>query len=65
MGQSMELELHQLRSFVAVSFSTVRAADLIVVLDAGRVLEAGSHEALMAAGGSYAELFELRARAHA
>ena len=50
---------------VSHRFSTVRAADLIVVLDAGQVVEAGSHEALMAAGGSYAELFELQARAYA
>ena len=50
---------------VSHRFSTVRAADLIVVLDAGRVVEVGSHEALIAAGGGYAELFELQARAYA
>jgi ATP-binding cassette subfamily B protein len=42
-------------------FSTVRMADRIVVLDAGRVLEAGTHAQLMALGGRYAELFELQA----
>ncbi|HTU94252.1 MAG TPA: ABC transporter ATP-binding protein [Solirubrobacteraceae bacterium] len=49
---------------VSHRFSTVRAADLIVVLDAGRVVESGSHDALMRAGGTYAELFELQARAY-
>jgi ATP-binding cassette subfamily B protein len=49
---------------VSHRFSTVRMADLIVVLDGGRVREAGGHEALMAAGGLYAELYELQARAY-
>ncbi|GJD53140.1 Putative multidrug export ATP-binding/permease protein [Methylobacterium crusticola] len=42
-------------------FSTVRRADRIVVLADGRVLEEGSHDRLVAAGGRYAELFELQA----
>jgi ABC-type multidrug transport system fused ATPase/permease subunit len=46
---------------VSHRFSTVRMADLIVVLDGGRVREVGSHEALTAAGGLYAELYELQA----
>jgi ATP-binding cassette subfamily B protein len=45
-------------------FSTVRLADLIVVLDQGRVVEQGSHAALVARGGLYAELYELQARAY-
>jgi ATP-binding cassette, subfamily B, bacterial len=49
---------------VSHRFSTVRMADLIVVLDAGRALEVGSHRELMAAGGVYAELYELQARAY-
>lgn len=42
-------------------FSTVRMADHIVVLDKGKVVEQGSHEALVGAGGRYATLFELQA----
>jgi ATP-binding cassette subfamily B protein len=42
-------------------FSTVRRADRIVVLEDGRVVEDGTHEELVAAGGRYAELFHLQA----
>ncbi len=42
-------------------FSTVRHADRICVLDGGRVVESGSHDELLAAGGRYAELFLLQA----
>ncbi|MDI5961398.1 ABC transporter ATP-binding protein [Streptantibioticus silvisoli] len=49
---------------VSHRFSTVRTADLIVVLDGGRVTEVGGHEDLMAAGGPYARLFALQARGY-
>ena len=39
-------------------------ADLIVVLSDGRVVESGPHSELLAAGGTYAELFELQARTY-
>ncbi|MGI8867890.1 MAG: ABC transporter ATP-binding protein [Mycobacteriales bacterium] len=42
-------------------FSTVRAADLILALHAGRITEFGTHEQLMAARGGYAELYSLQA----
>ena len=42
-------------------FSTVRMADRILVLESGQIIEAGSHEDLVAAHGRYAELFELQA----
>lgn len=43
-------------------FTTARAADLIVVLDGGRVVEVGTHETLSQADGLYAELYRLQAR---
>jgi len=46
---------------VSHRFSTVRMADLIVVLDGARVAEVGSHDELMAAGGLYAELYAIQA----
>lgn len=49
---------------VSHRFSTVRMADFIVVLDGSRVAEAGSHDELMAAGGRYAELYRIQARAY-
>jgi ATP-binding cassette, subfamily B, bacterial len=49
---------------VSHRFSTVRMADLIVVLDGSRVVEVGSHDDLMAAGGQYASLYRIQAAAY-
>ncbi|GAA2823973.1 ABC transporter ATP-binding protein [Kribbella solani] len=49
---------------VSHRFSTVRMADLIVVMHQGRVEEFGTHAELVGANGRYAELFELQARAY-
>ncbi|MBD9469258.1 ABC transporter ATP-binding protein [Pseudoxanthomonas sp. PXM01] len=56
-------ELSDNRTAVLIShrFSSVRMADRILVLDQGRLEASGTHEQLMAAGGRYAELFELQA----
>jgi ATP-binding cassette subfamily B protein len=61
--------LDQLRSFfrerttilVAHRITTVKEADLIVVLDEGRVVEVGDHDRLLARGGVYADLFRQQA----
>ena len=49
---------------VSHRFSTVRMADEIVVLDAARVVEVGTHEELMARRGQYAELYGIQANAY-
>jgi len=49
---------------VSHRFSTVRMADLIVVLDGARLVEVGTHEDLMAKGGQYAELYSIQAAAY-
>lgn len=45
---------------IAHRLSTVRRADLIVVMDGGRIVESGTHEALLAGGGTYARLHDLQ-----
>jgi ATP-binding cassette, subfamily B, bacterial len=56
-------ELFADRSVLLIShrISTVRAADRIYVLSEGCLVESGTHEQLVAAGGTYAELFSLQA----
>ena len=49
---------------VSHRFSTVRMADLIVVMDGARIVEVGTHDALLTAHGQYAELYEIQAAAY-
>ena len=49
---------------VSHRFSTVRMADLIVVMDGAKVVEVGSHEELLDANGQYADLFRIQAAAY-
>ena len=45
---------------VAHRLSTVRQADVIHVIDGGRIVESGTHDALVAQGGIYASLWRLQ-----
>ena len=49
---------------VSHRFSTVREADLILVLDGATIAASGTHDELMAEQGLYAELYDLQARAY-
>jgi ATP-binding cassette subfamily B protein len=67
--QAIEALRKQARERITVlishRFSTVRLADYIVVLEDGRISEAGSHAELLAAEGTYAHLFRIQARGYA
>jgi ATP-binding cassette, subfamily B, bacterial len=54
----------RLTILVSHRFSTVRMADLIVVLDGARLVEVGTHDVLMAASGQYSELYSIQAAAY-
>lgn len=49
---------------VSHRFSTVRMADLILVMDGSRLIESGAHDELMAKGGQYAQLYGIQAAAY-
>ena len=57
-------EVSQRRTTLVIAhrLSTVRDADTILVMDAGRIAERGSHQELLAAGGRYAELWNQQQR---
>jgi len=57
----VDLTSGKMAILISHRFSTVRMADRILVLEAGRIAEQGSHKQLVALGGKYAELFELQA----
>jgi ATP-binding cassette subfamily B protein len=59
-----ELTAGKIAVLISHRFSTVRMADRIVVLEAGCITEMGSHEELLARGGTYAHLFTLQAQAY-
>ena len=56
-----ELIVGKTALLISHRLSTVRMADQILVLDGGRIIEAGSHAELIARGGHYASLYEMQA----
>jgi ATP-binding cassette subfamily B protein len=63
-GGSSNAASGRITLLVSHRFSTVRMADLIVVLDGAHVVEVGSHEQLVARGGAYSELYAIQAAAY-
>ena len=59
--QVAEMSVNKTVVFISHRFSTVRMADLIVVLEDGRVTEVGDHETLIARNGKYAAMFNTQA----
>ena len=59
-----ELTVGKTAVFISHRFSTVRMADRIAVIEDGRISELGSHEELLALGGTYARLFNLQAQGY-
>jgi ATP-binding cassette subfamily B protein len=59
-----ELTEGKMALLISHRFSTVRMADRIVVLEGGKLVEEGTHAALMALGGRYAGMFEMQAASY-
>jgi ATP-binding cassette subfamily B protein len=57
-------DLGAITVLISHRFSTVRMADLVVVLEDGRVLQTGTHDELERVHGPYRELYELQSRAY-
>jgi ATP-binding cassette, subfamily B, bacterial len=57
-------EIGAITVLISHRFSTVRLADLVVVLETGRVVQTGTHDELARADGPYRELYEIQSRAY-
>jgi ATP-binding cassette subfamily B protein len=63
-GNGGEVSDGRITLLVSHRFSTVRMADLILVMDGARLIESGAHDELMAKGGQYAQLYGIQAAAY-
>ena len=61
LGHLREFFAERTTILVAQLLSTVREAELIIVVDEGRIVEAGDHDTLLARGGLYTDLFRQQA----
>jgi ATP-binding cassette subfamily B protein len=59
-----ELTKGKMSLLISHRFSTVRMADRILVLEAGRIAEQGKHDDLVRDSGRYAQMFELQAASY-
>jgi len=59
-GELKKLARNRSTLIIAHRLSTVVHADQIIVMDQGRIVERGTHQGLMAAGGVYAGLWDLQ-----
>jgi ATP-binding cassette, subfamily B, bacterial len=59
-----DLTAGKMALLISHRFSTVRMADLIMVLEGGKIVEKGSHSNLMTSGGTYSQMFELQASSY-
>jgi ATP-binding cassette subfamily B protein len=57
-------EIGAITILISHRFSTVRMADMVVVLEDGCIVQTGTHEELSQSEGSYRELYELQSRAY-
>jgi ATP-binding cassette subfamily B protein len=62
--QFRELTSDKMAVLISHRFSTVRMADRIFVIEQGGITERGTHEELLARGGTYARLFTLQAESY-
>jgi len=59
-GALDELMKHRTVFVIAHRLSTIAHADTIVVMDQGRIIEEGTHDELLAAGGKYKYLYDIQ-----
>lgn len=63
-GKFEQLTEDKIGIFISHRLSTARTADKIILLENGRIIEAGTHENLMRLNGTYSEMFEIQASSY-